>query len=164
MISGRELRRRLGLKSTLVQFELVSGQIQTIQTLPSLPTRLQPLPAIQVSTPASKSSRSRIDRITAAVAAEPPPSGSVLRLPVSTFRPYGSQMLSKGGVRLLVRGQGFGHGVGMSQWGAHGLAQQGADFRTILRHYYKGADVVTFRTYFDPSLARLTSPAPLWRG
>ena len=161
VMSGRELRRRLGLKSTLVQFELVSGQIPS---RPSLHTRLQPLPAIQVSTPASSGTRSRIDRITASVAAVPPPSDHVLRLPVSTVRPRGSQTLPEDGVKLLVRGQGFGHGVGMSQWGAHGLAQQGADFRTILRHYYKGADVVPFRSYFDPSLARPLSPAPLWRG
>ena len=28
-------------------------------------------------------------------------------------------------------------GVGMSQWGAHGLAEQGVDFRSILRHYWE---------------------------
>ena len=38
---------------------------------------------------------------------------------------------------LLVKGSGAGHGVGMSQWGAHGMAQKGADFRRILTHYYK---------------------------
>ena len=161
VLSGRELRRRLGLKSTLVNFELVSGPIQS---RPSLQTQLKPLPAIQVSTPVSSGSRSRIDLITASVAASPPQSAHVLRLPVSTMRPNTSQTLPQGSVQLLVRGQGFGHGVGMSQWGAHGLAQQGADFRTILRHYYKGADVVPFKRYFDPSLARPLSPAPPWRG
>ena len=34
---------------------------------------------------------------------------------------------------------GYGHGVGMSQNGANEMAKQGADFREILRHYYKGS-------------------------
>jgi len=32
--------------------------------------------------------------------------------------------------------RGYGHGVGLSQWGARGMAQQGSDHREILRHYY----------------------------
>jgi stage II sporulation protein D len=43
--------------------------------------------------------------------------------------------------RLVVRGAGFGHGVGMSQWGAMGYAQQGADHATILGHYYTGTQI-----------------------
>jgi SpoIID/LytB domain protein len=43
--------------------------------------------------------------------------------------------------RLVVRGAGFGHGVGMSQWGAYGFAQKGTDHATILRHYYSGTQI-----------------------
>jgi stage II sporulation protein D len=39
---------------------------------------------------------------------------------------------------LYVRGGGNGHGIGMSQYGADGYAQHGADYRTILAHYYQG--------------------------
>src|SRR3954469_17086834 len=39
---------------------------------------------------------------------------------------------------FTVRGAGFGHGVGMSQYGALGYAQHGAGYRDILRHYYTG--------------------------
>ncbi|MGF1514080.1 MAG: SpoIID/LytB domain-containing protein [Elainellaceae cyanobacterium] len=35
-------------------------------------------------------------------------------------------------------GRGFGHGVGMSQWGARGLADQGHSYDSILGHYYQG--------------------------
>jgi stage II sporulation protein D len=38
----------------------------------------------------------------------------------------------------VVRGAGFGHGIGMSQYGAYGMAQQGWGYAKILRHYYKG--------------------------
>ena len=42
----------------------------------------------------------------------------------------------------VVDGRGFGHGVGMSQYGAHGYAQrEGRDFRWILGHYYLGTSV-----------------------
>jgi stage II sporulation protein D len=40
-----------------------------------------------------------------------------------------------------VEGHGFGHGVGMSQYGAYGYAQHGAGYREILEHYYSGANV-----------------------
>lgn len=39
---------------------------------------------------------------------------------------------------LTIRGAGFGHGVGMSQFGARGFALRGAGYRAILRQYYSG--------------------------
>ena len=35
-------------------------------------------------------------------------------------------------------GKGFGHSVGMSQWGAQGMALGGANYEQILKHYYTG--------------------------
>ncbi|HUQ83129.1 MAG TPA: SpoIID/LytB domain-containing protein [Gemmatimonadaceae bacterium] len=43
--------------------------------------------------------------------------------------------------RLTLRGLGYGHGVGMCQWGAIGRARAGQDFRTILRTYFPGTSV-----------------------
>jgi stage II sporulation protein D len=40
--------------------------------------------------------------------------------------------------RLVVRGRGYGHGVGMSQYGAYGYAKHGVGYRDILAHYYSG--------------------------
>ncbi len=40
-------------------------------------------------------------------------------------------------------GSGWGHGVGMSQWGARGMAEQGNNYEQILRYYYSGAAVAT---------------------
>ena len=37
----------------------------------------------------------------------------------------------------MITGRGWGHGVGMSQWGAHGFARRGHDYRRILAHYYR---------------------------
>src|SRR5947207_10254181 len=41
----------------------------------------------------------------------------------------------------VVRGAGFGHGVGMSQYGAQGYAQHGWSYGRILTHYYKGTNI-----------------------
>ena len=41
-------------------------------------------------------------------------------------------------VRHVIRGAGFGHGIGMSQYGAYGYALEGSNYTGILRHYYKG--------------------------
>ena len=38
-------------------------------------------------------------------------------------------------------GRGFGHGLGMSQYGAKGMAEAGNNYKEILEHYYQGAKV-----------------------
>src|SRR5262245_45157757 len=40
-----------------------------------------------------------------------------------------------------VDGHGYGHGVGMSQYGAYGYARHGTGYEQILEHYYTGAKV-----------------------
>ena len=42
-----------------------------------------------------------------------------------------------------IDGRGYGHGVGMSQWGAYGFAERGSTYREILAHYYTGTRVET---------------------
>lgn len=42
-------------------------------------------------------------------------------------------------VKFTVKG--YGHGVGMSQWGAEGMAQKGYKYYDILFHYFKGSDI-----------------------
>jgi stage II sporulation protein D len=42
---------------------------------------------------------------------------------------------------FLFSGLGWGHGVGLCQWGARGMAEAGADYRTILRSYYRDVDI-----------------------
>ncbi len=44
-------------------------------------------------------------------------------------------------VSWLVKGHGFGHGVGLSQYGAYGYAKHGKDYRFILGHYYSGTSI-----------------------
>ena len=43
--------------------------------------------------------------------------------------------------RFVIKGAGWGHGIGMSQYGAYGQAQQGRNYQQILEHYYSGTVV-----------------------
>ncbi len=40
-------------------------------------------------------------------------------------------------------GKGWGHGVGMCQWGAYGMARNGKRCEEILKYYYPGAEIST---------------------
>src|SRR3954452_3893396 len=71
------------------------------------------------------------------------------------------------GALFLFSGHGWGHGVGMSQYGAYGYAQHGATYEQILAHYYPGtalgpAPVSTIRVLLADKrkTLRLSSEGP----
>lgn len=43
--------------------------------------------------------------------------------------------------QVVMAGKGYGHGVGMSQWGAYGMAQEGKNAEEIVSHYFKDVAV-----------------------
>jgi stage II sporulation protein D len=45
--------------------------------------------------------------------------------------------------QLVAVGRGFGHGIGMSQWGALAMARRGDSYPSILSHYYRGTQLRT---------------------
>lgn len=59
---------------------------------------------------------------------------------------------AQAGVTWIVRGRGFGHGVGMSAYGAYGYALHGKGYRFILGHYYRGTSLGTLE---GPRLVRV---------
>ena len=65
---------------------------------------------------------------------------------------------------LVIKGAGFGHGVGMSQYGAYGYAQHGAGFRDILKHYYTGTQVGTYTDAGDVTVLLRASPTMAFTG
>lgn len=42
---------------------------------------------------------------------------------------------------IEIETYGYGHGVGMSQWGANGMGKHGSGFEEILKHYYTGVEI-----------------------
>ena len=49
--------------------------------------------------------------------------------------------ISFDGANIVFTSSGSGHGVGMSQYGANGMAKEGNTYREILQHYYAGTAV-----------------------
>jgi stage II sporulation protein D len=65
------------------------------------------------------------------------------------------------GALFIFSGHGWGHGVGMSQYGAYGYAQHGATFQQILAHYYPGTTLreaprTTFRVLLADHKKKVT--------
>jgi stage II sporulation protein D len=57
------------------------------------------------------------------------------------------------GSNIIISTRGYGHGVGMSQYGANGMATDGKNYEEIIKYYYKGVDI----TSADTMLAAITS-------
>lgn len=120
VITGPELRSRLGLRSTMVHFQVVSPQLAAVQLGP-----VQQEP-IQID----------LGQGTPQVMAPPPV--------VSPLEALAVQNQPNGSSTLVAIGRGFGHGVGMSQWGAYALALRGEDYPQILRYYFRGTELKAY--------------------
>ena len=59
----------------------------------------------------------------------------------STFFTFTEQKSGDEVSSLVINGRGYGHGIGMCQWGAIGRARAGQNFRTILETYYPGTTI-----------------------
>ncbi len=49
------------------------------------------------------------------------------------------------GNNIVINTKGYGHGVGMSQYGANGMAQEGKKYNDIVKHYYQGVEISIHR-------------------
>lgn len=46
---------------------------------------------------------------------------------------------------IVFKCKGYGHGVGMSQWGANVMAKEGKSYEEILKHYYTGVEITNLK-------------------
>ncbi|WP_102348262.1 stage II sporulation protein D [Bacillus sp. Marseille-P3661] len=53
------------------------------------------------------------------------------------------------GDNIVITTKGYGHGVGMSQYGANGMATEGKSFTDIIAHYYKGTKISSVEPYLQ---------------
>ncbi len=141
LVTGKDLRRRLGLNSTFVRFEMSNSKVldRTPPKLPLLPNdnlintqerHLGPNYLSSVATIAQPKSQA-------------PPKNSLKKIVGFGELPDVPKRNRKR-IAMVARGFGRGHGVGMSQWGANALAQRGQNFREILNHYYTGAKIYPY--------------------
>ena len=54
-----------------------------------------------------------------------------------------------GNGNYIINGRGFGHGVGMSQWGARYMSEQGLNYVDIITYYYKGVQIVNYTEFIS---------------
>ena len=196
LVSGAELRSRLGLKSTLVQFVrepvndptlgapagAAAGQLGVASPGPGLtrwslaspspgtgspalaastasatsplaasPSVAFPWPAVAASSPAGKG------EVAVAFGDGPgftPGSAPALLLPPPPAS--GDSPAAYGRLQWVAIGHGFGHGIGMSQWGALAMARRGDGFEQILQHYYRGTQLRPYTSL--AALAPLLQP------
>ncbi len=66
------------------------------------------------------------------------PKGAILN---STFFSFTRETSGGEVSSLSINGRGYGHGIGMCQWGAIGRARAGQNYRTILETYYPGTTI-----------------------
>ncbi|RPF54118.1 stage II sporulation protein D [Aquisalibacillus elongatus] len=53
------------------------------------------------------------------------------------------------GDHIIFTTKGYGHGVGMSQYGANGMAEDGKGYQEIVKHYYQGVDISNVQEVID---------------
>lgn len=56
------------------------------------------------------------------------------------------------GENIIIKTKGYGHGVGMSQYGANGMAMEGKTYKEIVKYYYKGVDITPIKKFQDELL------------
>ncbi|MCJ7840583.1 stage II sporulation protein D [Lederbergia sp. NSJ-179] len=60
---------------------------------------------------------------------------------------------SRSGDSITIITKGYGHGVGMSQYGANGMAKEGKNYRDIVQHYYHDIHISEANQLFDKKYA-----------
>ncbi|MFQ6538350.1 MULTISPECIES: SpoIID/LytB domain-containing protein [Aphanothece] len=129
VVTGPQLRSRLGLRSTQVRFEVLEPR--PAAGLPPLtPPPVVPEPLVDSATGMPMASGQRGGTAPGASGRWTPRTGS---------RPTAQPL-------IVAIGRGYGHGVGMSQWGALALAERGEDHERILSHYFRGTQLRRYPT------------------
>jgi stage II sporulation protein D len=110
LLSGAQLRSRLGLRSTWVRFEVEPAEAPPAPVTAALASGMAPPPLLPPLEPAPAR-------------------------------------------QWVAVGRGFGHGIGMSQWGALALARRGEGYQAILEHYYRGTQLRPYSAVVGLELA-----------
>ncbi|WHY72188.1 stage II sporulation protein D [Fictibacillus enclensis] len=62
--------------------------------------------------------------------------------------------LTRKGNKVIADTKGFGHGVGMSQYGANGMAKDGKNYKEIVKYYYKGIAITAYHPQEEQSTVK----------
>ena len=152
-ISGVDIRKKMNLKSTLVRFKFIedvetkiskkSSNLFSTNSLENL-THI-----VRVGDTLIVIADEYNVTVDAIVALNNIKNSSLINIGQKLLVPKNSFNSSSSSQKILVvSGYGSGHGVGMSQWGAKYMANNGEKANAILKHFYKGVEIKPFKKYF----------------
>jgi stage II sporulation protein D len=154
-ISGVDLRKRMNLKSTLVRFKLIDinenkaayekPQVTPITTLEENPITYIVEAGDSLSDIAYRFNVD-LNEIVTLNTIKDPSLININQILLIPRKPINNEPSPE--KILVVSGYGSGHGVGMSQWGARYMASRGAKAEEILKHFYRGVKIKSFKRYF----------------
>tara|TARA_A100001035_G_scaffold227577_1_gene188918 strand:- start:253 stop:1638 length:1386 start_codon:yes stop_codon:yes gene_type:complete len=154
-ISGVDIRKRMNLKSTLVRFKFIEdneskSSNESLELLSETLLENEPLTHIvRVGETLIVIADQYDVSVEAIVALNNIKNSSLINIGQRLLVPRNPLNTSSSSEKILVvSGYGSGHGVGMSQWGARYMANNGAKAKAILKHFYKGVEVKPFKKYF----------------
>ncbi len=153
-ISGVDIRKRMNLKSTLVRFKFIEDNgVKTNKESSRLYTNsseFEPLiHIVRVGDTLIFIAEQYNVNVEEIVAINNIKNSSLINIGQRLLVPRNSLNSSSSSEKILVvSGYGSGHGVGMSQWGAKYMASKGEKAKAILKHFYKGVEIKTFKKYF----------------
>ena len=81
-----------------------------------------------------------------------------------TFMAILTPATARAGETMDIEGGGWGHGIGMSQYGAYGQALEGKTAEEIVAHYYSGSSTASLSNQVGSGNWVVTDPTPLWVG
>ena len=154
-ISGVDMRRIMNLNSTLVRFKFIENNENIFNDInPKLISndlvKKEPLTHVVLSGDKLIRIAEQYNvSVNDIVVLNDIKDSSLITVGQKLLVPRNSKnSISNKGNSLVVYGYGSGHGVGMSQWGARYMANQGKDASRILKHFYKGVEIKPFKKYF----------------
>lgn len=123
VITGEQFRFLMNLPSSNIQLGLIYGPDPTVTLWWNQNSRF----------PTAILSNSQIPGL----------AGEIISPPWDLPEPW-EWLQDKEICKVVIRGSGWGHRVGLSQWGAKGMAEAGYNERQILEHYYTGIKIVNY--------------------
>ena len=153
-ISGVDIRKKLNLNSTLVRFKFIdvndSKSSKNSEIISNSSLNNEPIVYIvrigDSLNAIADEYKIGVDEI---VALNNISNSSLIKIGQKLLLPRNSlNTITTNEKILVVSGYGFGHGVGMSQWGAKYMASKGQKAEEILKHFYRGVKIKPFSKNF----------------
>ena len=150
-MSGVDIRKRMNLKSNFVRFKFIEdNKIESNNNNSKLLTinkfEDEPLTHIVKAGDSLNDIASKYNvNVYEIIDLNSIKDSSLININQKLLIPRNSSNTSSTAEKILVvSGQGSGHGVGMSQWGARYMALKGQKAESILKHFYKGIRIKPF--------------------